>query len=555
MQRVFSDRIRLLPEQLANQIAAGEVVERPASVVKELVENSLDAGATRVEIDVEDGGRRAIHVQDNGCGIHVEDLPLAVTRHATSKLRSFDDLVAIASLGFRGEALPSIASVSRFNLRSRHRDSDRAYRIDIDTHGQSSAVMPDPQPCGTRISVEELFINTPARRRFLRSAKTEFVHIHDVVMRAALSRFDVAFTLTHNGRQVLRLPVADDRSAQQRRLATFFGQGVVEHAETVAIERDGIRIHGWVVPANWHRAQADRQFVFVNGRMLRDRMLLHAIRQAYGDTLPPGRAAMFAIYIQLDPARVDVNVHPTKHEVRFRELRNMHDLLYSAVLQALQQTEALAAQEQHVAEPLTPAAQQVREASNSRAYSANRAVTHFTSGMPRNRRGLSIQAVLPGAFALVKEEMQNWLYDMAAVAQRVFMSRARQMPAPSLRPLLIPYRFHVTVEQARWLATHEQELRTRGIDVTCTGKQQAVCRAISPWYCGTDVDQLLKRVLDMRSIEQQELLSLASQSLGEQPPREALQGLLEELVPEMHAQCRRAIDAGHLRELFQGLPT
>ncbi|MGD9000246.1 MAG: DNA mismatch repair endonuclease MutL [Granulosicoccaceae bacterium] len=554
MQRVSPDRIHLLPEQLANQIAAGEVVERPASVVKELVENSLDAGATRIEIDVEEGGRRAIHVQDDGCGIHVEDLPLAVTRHATSKLRSFDDLVAIASLGFRGEALPSIASVSRFNLCSRYRDSDKAYRINIDARGQCSDIMPDPQPGGTRISVEELFINTPARRRFLRSARTEFVHIQDVVMRAALSRFDVAFMLTHNGRQVLRLPAAHDAAARQRRLMTFCGRDFVEHAQTVESERDGIRVHGWVVPAVWHRAQTDRQFVFVNGRMMRDRMLLHAIRQAYGESLPPGRSAMFAIYIELDPARVDVNVHPTKHEVRFRELRNMHDLLYSAVQQALQQGEQAHQHTAWAAAPVTPAVDRVRETSAPNAYTASPASRGISQGMPRNKADVYVHAVLPGPFALVKDEPQTWLYDMRAVAQQVFGSRARQTNAASLRPMLMPYRAEVTALQAQWLASHEQALLACGVELTCSGAQTILCRAISALYDGINVERFMQRIIEDRVADQQQLLILAVQSLGEQPGQQAMQALLNELAPEQHNRCRRAIDADGLRRLYQELP-
>lgn len=337
MSELVQRRINQLSTQLANQIAAGEVVERPASVVKELLENSLDAGATQIDIDVEQGGLRQIRIVDNGHGIHPEDLALALSRHATSKLINLEELACIASLGFRGEALPSIASVSRLQLISRQSGSEQAYSIDVNAQGEHSEVKPAAHPVGTSVIVEELFCNAPARRRFMRAAKTEFTHVQDVVQRVALGAPGVVINLRNNDRQVLRLPAAKDEISFQRRLAQVFGQKFIEAALPVMEESDGIRISGFVATAELHRSQADHQYVYINGRVIRDRLVNHAIRQAYADSLPAGRYASYVLMIELELNRVDVNVHPTKHEVRFRDGRLIHDFLFSAVNRALQE--------------------------------------------------------------------------------------------------------------------------------------------------------------------------------------------------------------------------
>ncbi|NNG14014.1 MAG: DNA mismatch repair endonuclease MutL, partial [Gammaproteobacteria bacterium] len=321
MSAIVQRRINQLSTQLANQIAAGEVVERPASVVKELLENSLDAGATQIDIEIEQGGLRRIRIVDNGQGIHPDDLALALSRHATSKLLKLEELSCIASLGFRGEALPSIASVSRLQLISRQAGSEQAASIEVDADGEHSAVKPAAHPPGTSVIVEELFCNAPARRRFMRAAKTEFTHVQDVVQRVAIGAPGIAINLRHNGRQVLRLPAAKDEASRQRRLAQVFGQSFIDEGLSVEGESDGIRVSGVVAPAALHRSQADHQYVYINGRMIRDRLVNHAIRQAYADSLPAGRYASYALMIELELNRVDVNVHPTKHEVRFRDGR------------------------------------------------------------------------------------------------------------------------------------------------------------------------------------------------------------------------------------------
>ncbi|HSJ47298.1 MAG TPA: DNA mismatch repair endonuclease MutL, partial [Gammaproteobacteria bacterium] len=309
--------IRPLPPQLVNQIAAGEVVERPSSVVKELLENSLDAGARRVEIEVEEGGRRLIRVRDDGMGIPREELALALSRHATSKLSSLEELECIASLGFRGEALPSIASVSRLTLQSRTAADDTGWSVQGDGSDQCPEPAPVAHAVGTTVEVRDLFFNTPARRKFLRTETTEYRHLEDVVRRIALSRFSVELVLRRNQKPVLHLPAARQLGEQERRVAELCGKPFLEQALHVEHEAAGLRIEGWIGLPTFSRSQPDLQYFFVNGRMVRDKLIAHAVRQAYQDVLYHGRHPAFVLYLSLDPAGVDVNAHPTKHEVRF----------------------------------------------------------------------------------------------------------------------------------------------------------------------------------------------------------------------------------------------
>jgi DNA mismatch repair protein MutL len=331
----FPMRIQLLPPQLVNQIAAGEVVERPAAVVKELLENSLDAGARTIEIDIEQGGVRRVRVRDDGEGIHKDDLPLALRRHATSKIRSLEDLEQVLSLGFRGEALPSISSVSRLELSSRTEADSHGWRVT----GEGDALgTPEPtaHPVGTTVEVRDLFFNVPARRNFLRTEQTEFGHIEDLVKRIALSRFEVGFTLRHNQRVVHGLrPLEPGEYAQ--RVAALYGTAFMEQALPVEAAAVGLRLWGWVGLPAFSRGQADLQFFYVNGRMVRDKLVSHAIRQAYQDVLYHGRHPAYVLYLELPPAQVDVNVHPTKHEVRFRQGRLVHDFLFRSLHHALAQ--------------------------------------------------------------------------------------------------------------------------------------------------------------------------------------------------------------------------
>lgn len=326
--------IHILSPRLANQIAAGEVVERPASVVKELVENALDAGSTQIDIECEAGGIGRIRIRDNGSGIRADELPLALSRHATSKIFDLDDLEAVGTLGFRGEALASIASVSRLDLLSAV-EGESGSKVSVEGREMEPLIEVSAHPRGTTVDVRDLFFNTPARRKFLKTEKTEFGHIDTVVSRQALSRFDVGFRLVHQGRVTRQLPPALSENAQSERVANLFGRGFIDAALPVDSTAIGLRLKGWACRATFNRAQADCQYVFVNGRIVRDRLLSHALRQAYRDVLFHGRHPCYLLYLELDPAQVDVNVHPTKHEVRFRDSRLIYDFLRCSVLRVL----------------------------------------------------------------------------------------------------------------------------------------------------------------------------------------------------------------------------
>jgi DNA mismatch repair protein MutL len=334
METSVSRRIQRLSSQLANQIAAGEVVERPASVIKELVENSLDAGADDIVVEAEQGGVRLLRVRDNGAGIHPEDLVLAVSRHATSKIGKPRDLLGIRSLGFRGEALASIASVSRFTLASRRADNEAGWSLEGDG---SAPPRPCAHPVGTTVEVRDLFHSVPARRKFLRAERTEFEHLEETLRRLALGRFDVAFSLRHNGRTVFALRAAGEPQERERRLMALLGRGFIEHVLALEFEAAGLRLSGWIGRGDYTRPQSDIQYVYLNGRVIRDRVVNHALRQAYEGLVETGRFPAYVLYLDMDPAQVDVNVHPTKHEVRFREARLVHDFLVSAVRDALRQ--------------------------------------------------------------------------------------------------------------------------------------------------------------------------------------------------------------------------
>ena len=330
--------IRVLPPQLANQIAAGEVVERPASVVKELVENSLDAGATRIDIDIERGGAKLIRIRDNGCGIKKDELALALARHATSKIASLDDLEAIVSLGFRGEALASISSVSRLTLTSRTQEQPEAWQAYAEGRDMDVTVKPAAHPVGTTLEVLDLFYNTPARRKFMRTEKTEFNHIDEIIRRIALARFDVTINLSHNGKIMRQYRAVTADGQKERRLGAICGTPFLEQALAIEWQHGDLTLRGWVAdPNHTTAALAEIQYCYVNGRMMRDRLINHAIRQACEDKLGADQQPAFVLYLEIDPHQVDVNVHPAKHEVRFHQSRLVHDFIYQGVLSVLQQ--------------------------------------------------------------------------------------------------------------------------------------------------------------------------------------------------------------------------
>ena len=333
--------IEILPTQLANQIAAGEVVERPASVIKELVENSLDAGADQIHIEVEKGGTKKLRILDNGSGIAKGELALALSRHATSKIKNLRDLEAISSLGFRGEALASISSVSRLTLTSKPANQTTAWQASAAGRDMDVVVQPAAHPNGTSIEVNDLFFNTPARRKFLRTDKTEFAHIDEVVRRIALARFDVTFTLTHNGKLIRQYRAAKEQSQYVKRVAMVCGKAFIEHAVEVDCHHDNVHLWGWLAKPSFHRSQSDLCYSYVNGRMMRDKLINHAIRQSFSERLGVDNHPAFVLFLTLDYREVDVNVHPAKHEVRFHQARFIHDFIYSVCNGALKEVQNL----------------------------------------------------------------------------------------------------------------------------------------------------------------------------------------------------------------------
>jgi len=520
--------IRQLPDTLINQIAAGEVVERPASVVKELVENALDAGATRIDIDLEEGGVRLIRIRDDGGGIAAEELPLAVSRHATSKIASIDDLEAVATLGFRGEALPSVASVSRFRLASRRRDGEHGAELRIDG-GKAGAVTPHPHPPGTTVEVRDLFFNVPARRKFLRAERTELSHIEEWLRSLALARPDVELRVSHNGKPTRRWKgeggLVDGGMLSDLRLHEALGEDFARNALRVEHAGAGMRLHGWIAQPSYNRASADQQYLYVNGRSVRDRNVAHAIRQAYSDVLFHGRHPAFVLFLELDPRGVDVNVHPAKHEVRFRESRLVHDFVYRSLQAALAETRAgnvaatAAAMAPSIASPSSHAPQQqtigLRVADAPAAYAALYAghdvavargplpaqvmVEDDHGGMPP--LGFAI-AQLHGIYILAESADGLIVVDMHAAHERIGYEKlkaAHDGAGLRTQPLLVPAGMAVSEREADVAEREAGTLAQLGFDVQRSGPQSLLLRSVPALLAHGDVEALLRDVLtDLR---------------------------------------------------------
>lgn len=329
--------IQILPARLANQIAAGEVVERPASVVKELIENSLDAGATQIDIEIEKGGHKRICIRDNGSGIEKQQLVLALSRHATSKISCLDDLEQIISLGFRGEALASVSSVARLTLTSKTPEQPEAWQAHAEGRDMEVELNPAAHPTGTSVDVLDLFFNTPARRKFLRTEKTEYNHIDELIKRISLSRFDVGFSVKHNGKILHKYPVANQSQSREKRMASICGKDFAACAIQISSAYQNLQLQGWLAAPGGERVNNDLQYFYVNGRMMRDKLINHAIRQAFEGLIPAERYPAYVLYLTIDADQVDVNVHPAKHEVRFHQSRLVHDFIYRAITDVLEQ--------------------------------------------------------------------------------------------------------------------------------------------------------------------------------------------------------------------------
>lgn len=481
--------IRILPAQLADQIAAGEVIERPASVLKELLENSLDAGSQRVDIELVRGGMESIRVTDDGHGIPGNEMVLAISRHATSKISQLDDLLRLQSLGFRGEALASVCSVSQWELTSRCIGDDSAFSLRFDHEHNLLAVN---HHVGTSVWIRKLFFNTPARRKFLRAERTEFRHCDEVFRRLALARFDVAFYLKHNARQVHRLQKATDDIGRSRRVSQLCGEAFVRNSLVIDFPHGDMRLWGWISKPEFSRQQSDLQYFYINGRIIRDRVINHALRVAYQAVLAPGRYAAFVLHLELDPAIVDVNVHPTKHEVRFRESRQIHDFLIRCIREGLQRSvpeihNGLEIQEGQAAYTAIPTAE-VR-------------VANFGENRHAQRESFfgHVQAVLLNRFLFTQSTAGLYLIDVSraqALLNSHHWQQAYATGAIKHRPVLIPLRLELSAQQAQRYEQQQKFLAGLGFDLTRISPGQLLLRAIPVWLQGFDSQRVLASLLD-----------------------------------------------------------
>jgi DNA mismatch repair protein MutL len=573
----MSRRILPLPSHLVNQIAAGEVVERPASVAKELIENSLDAGADRVEIDLEQGGIKLLRVRDNGEGIAAEDLALALARHATSKIASLADLESVATLGFRGEALPSIASVARLEIASRRRGAERAWRLP----GEGGEPIPAAHPEGTTVEVRDLFYNTPARRKFLRSDKTELQHLEALVRRVALARLDVGFRLGHNGRALFQLPpAAGDFARVGQRLQELLGAGFVEHALAVDESAVGLRLHGWVVAPAFSRSQGDMQYFYVNGRVVRDKLVAHALRQAYQDVLHYSRHPAYLLYLEIPPTQVDVNVHPAKQEVRFREGRQVHDFIFRALHRRLSAgaqgrgavpgaapapphtlgaepdpglTGSGASPPWRVAEAQQRMELGVREPGPGYAFS-------FAAQRPFPAPGVSAAGEpgapatqplgfalgqLHGAYVLAQAEDGLVIVDMHAAHERIGYERLKgawDRGEVRRQPLLVPLPVQVSRSEADLAEAQAGLIRALGLVVDRIGTESLVVREIPAALQGADAGGLLRDLL----------ADLAAYGTSERV-REEVNGVLATLACHAAVRANRRLTLEEMNALLRDM--
>ncbi|ACL71986.1 DNA mismatch repair protein MutL [Thioalkalivibrio sulfidiphilus HL-EbGr7] len=580
------------PPQLINQIAAGEVVERPASVVKELLENSLDAGARRIQVDVEQGGVRRIRIRDDGTGIPPDELSLALSRHATSKIASLEDLERVASLGFRGEALPSIASVSRLTLTSATPEADSGWTIQGDGGDRFEAPMPAAHPQGTTVDVKDLFFNVPARRKFLRAERTEFGHLEEVVRRIALSRFGVGFELTHNQKPGLRLPPASDEAGQLDRVAAICGEAFATQAVRIDHEAAGLRLSGWLGLPTYSRSQADLQYFYVNGRMVRDRLISHAVRQAYQDVLFHGRHPAFVLYLELDPALVDVNAHPAKHEVRFRESRLVHDFLFRSLHRVLAelrpgQAVAPARLETPGREPAAESraggdwggagwrpsqsglglrVAEVMETYASLHTPAAPAAMPMSPVMAFERQAEELPplgyalAQLHGVYILAQNAEGLVLVDMHAAHERITYERLKRGywgEGLKSQPLLVPATLNVSAREADRVETDAEAFSRFGFELERIGPEQLRVRAVPTLLARADTETLVRDVLA-------DLLAHGESSRVEETVNELLAGMAchgsvranrQLTVPEMNALLRDMEATERSGQCNHGRPT
>jgi len=566
--------IRQLPGHLINQIAAGEVVERPASVVKELVENSLDAGAHAISIDIQAGGQKLIRIRDDGGGIPGDEMALALSRHATSKISSLDDLEAVVSLGFRGEALPSISSVARLSLISNTGES--AWQIDAD-NGQVSELIPAAHPPGTSVEIHDLFYNTPARRKFLRTERTEFGHIDKWIRRLALARPDVAFSVSHNGRSVLNLKAATDNDGRLQRITRICGEAFAAQSISVQRESDNMALSGFIGLPTFNRSQADMQFWFVNGRSVSDKTLKHAVRHAYRDVLFHGRFPAYVLYLSIDPALVDANAHPAKLEVRFRDGRSVHGFVVQAIEHLLKDTRpgghdvlpvssnvisSSVYQQSSMSLPSSGGATgAVREALTSYQALTNVAMTE--AKLPEEGAapplGFAI-AQLAGIYILAENDEGLVVVDMHAAHERIVYEKLKTSfddKAVIRQPLLVPTGISVSEAEAS-LAEDSADLFVRlGLVIDRSGPTSLVLREVPALLKQSDAEALVRDVLsDLReSGTSNRVEDTCHDMLATMACHHSIRANRHMTLPEMNALLREMESTERADQCNHGRPT
>ena len=578
--------IRPLPDILINQIAAGEVVERPASVVKEVLENALDAGSRAIEIQLEQGGVRRIRITDDGCGIAKEELALALDRHATSKIASLDDLERVNTMGFRGEALAAISAVSRTTITSRASGSAHAWRID----GMDRSVAPAALNAGTVVEVADLYYNTPARRKFLKSEATEFAHCDEMFRRAALARPDVAFQFAHNGRVSHRLQPTDPK----RRIAALMGDDFLEHARAVEADAGALRLTGFACVPAYSRANRDAQYFFVNGRFVRDKLLSHAARQAYADVLHGQRHPAYVLFLELDPAGVDVNVHPAKIEVRFRESRAVHQFVFHAISRALAESgAALAADREtpappvgavaHAPEPRWAPPVQTRLAmeSTTRSYFDFAASAHpdapllrVNDATPAANYAAAAQASpgtnddaplgyaiaqLHGIYVLAQNAKGMVIVDMHAAHERILYEKLKTVldGRPAVQRLLMPAVISLGARDMAAAEEHADVLAGMGFEVAPAGPEELAIRSVPALLAQANVGELVRNLLaELREYPATEVITARrNELLGTMACHGAVRANRQLTIPEMNALLRDMEATERADQCNHGRPT
>lgn len=603
-------RIQKLSPQVINQIAAGEVIERPVSVVKELVENSIDAGATNIVVEIMEGGTKSIVIRDNGGGIHEDDLLLALTSHATSKIRDSNDLIRVQSLGFRGEALASIASVSELTLTTRTQDASHGFKVTGVGNDEIEKPMPAAHPHGTTIEAKDLFYNVPARKKFLRTERTEFSHIEELVKRLALVCFDVAFKLIHNDKVVFDTKICETQEEKERRIGTIFSQEFLDQSfyftHTIEDLRGTLSLHGWIAKPTFSRNQTDWQFVYVNGRMVKDRLIAHAIKQAYQDVLYGHKHPAFIVYLTMDPEGVDVNAHPAKHEVRFREARFVHDFLFRTIHQVVakplleMQPNAQSNSNSGFVPPALEPVQQQSRLNFNPSYNSNHSTSTFQSS--RNDQPVNVYAALGldqkseapqkttlstfptgsvaaendnvddaplgyalgqlhGAYILSENQQGLVLVDMHAAHERIIYERFKRAIHEESnlvrQPLLIPKIMPMHGKYVATVAEFQEELAEVGIVAEAFGDAEILVREVPAALINSDIDRLITAVLDDfdRYGSSEKIKAAVNEILSTMACHSAIRHHRKMTLPEMNALLRDIERTERADQCNHGRPT